>query len=242
MKVLILLREIAGLVLTPFMLWFSLPKSSDRIVDFFRDYSVHVDGLGYVCTFAMFDFEKAKQQKKKKKIAKTRGTYYHSDDDKMMKSYLYFLESYGENEETTRNGGATTAATTTTAPTITNMAKQQPQSSSLKPKPSPLSQSIYKKLSPKPLTRGRATTAGQGPGDWNSSSYIDPLNHTRNGYLGNLKDRYVPPLPVVDEPLGESFLMTLPKTDVNDYRDDDSREPGVLGMVNQFYKDYQISH
>lgn len=218
MKLLILIGEIASLVLTPFILWFSLPNSCDRIVDFFRDYSVHIDGLGYVCTFAMFNFEKAKNHRN----SKSRGTYYQSDDDKMMKSYLYFLESYGDDEETKKNGG--------------NVQHQfQPK------RPTPLSQSMYKKLSPKPLTRGRPTTAGQGPGDWNSSSYnIDALAQTRSN-LDGIREQYRGP---VDEPLGESFLMTLPKTDINNYKDDEDgvKKPGVLGMVNQFYKDYQISH
>jgi hypothetical protein len=58
LKIMIILRELASIVVAPFILWLSLPKSCDKIVDFFREFSVHVDGLGYVCSFAMFNFDK----------------------------------------------------------------------------------------------------------------------------------------------------------------------------------------
>ena len=50
--------ELAGVVLTPFILWFALPPCAPAIVDFFREFTVHVDGLGYVCSFAVFDFQR----------------------------------------------------------------------------------------------------------------------------------------------------------------------------------------
>lgn len=40
------------------MLWFTLPRCSAQIIDFFREFTIHVDGLGYVCSFAVFDFAK----------------------------------------------------------------------------------------------------------------------------------------------------------------------------------------
>lgn len=58
LKVMIFLQELLSVIVTPFVLWFSLPKCSDRIVDFFREFTVHVDGIGYVCSFAMFDFKR----------------------------------------------------------------------------------------------------------------------------------------------------------------------------------------
>lgn len=199
LKPVLLVREIASLVMTPFILWFSLPKSADRIVDFFREYSVHVDGLGYVCTFAMFDFEKNKVNKKDKQKLQKRGTYYTSGEEKMMKSYLYFLDSYGNNE-TQRNGVLHRAKPV-------HHGKQQPNS----------------------------------PEQWNishndpgQSLMLDPL-HKRKG----LRDRFA----VSDadrQVLGESFITTLPKTDAHE--GDDTKNPGVLGLLNEFYRDYQISH
>jgi autophagy-related protein 9 len=49
-------QELAGVLLTPFVLWLALPRCAPALVDFFREFTVHVDGLGYVCSFAVFDF------------------------------------------------------------------------------------------------------------------------------------------------------------------------------------------
>ncbi|KAL2441670.1 Autophagy-related protein 9 [Exophiala dermatitidis] len=56
MKLVLFLEEVLSMIFTPFVLWFSLPKCSERIIDFFREFTVHVDGLGYVCSFAEFNF------------------------------------------------------------------------------------------------------------------------------------------------------------------------------------------
>ena len=58
MKVVIFVRELLSVVITPFVLCFSLPNSAPAIVDFFREFTVHVDSLGYVCSFAVFDFKR----------------------------------------------------------------------------------------------------------------------------------------------------------------------------------------
>lgn len=57
LKISIFIEEIFSVIFTPFVLWFSLPKCSDRIIDFFREFTVHVDGVGYVCSFAVFNFQ-----------------------------------------------------------------------------------------------------------------------------------------------------------------------------------------
>ena len=48
MKVVIFAQEILSVIMTPFVLWYSLPPCAPAIVDFFREFSIHVDGLGYV--------------------------------------------------------------------------------------------------------------------------------------------------------------------------------------------------
>ncbi|KAJ7721553.1 putative transmembrane protein [Mycena maculata] len=58
MKILIFVEELVSVVLTPFVLWFSLPNCAPAIIDFFREFTVHVDGRGYVCSFAEFNFER----------------------------------------------------------------------------------------------------------------------------------------------------------------------------------------
>ncbi|ODV77067.1 APG9-domain-containing protein [Suhomyces tanzawaensis NRRL Y-17324] len=57
LKIVIIVNEILSLILTPFILWFKVLNNSGAVIDFFRDFSIHVDGLGYVCYFAMFNFE-----------------------------------------------------------------------------------------------------------------------------------------------------------------------------------------
>jgi len=58
MKIMIYAQELLSVVLTPFVLWLSLPDCAPAIVDFFREFSIHVDSLGYVCSFAVFDFKR----------------------------------------------------------------------------------------------------------------------------------------------------------------------------------------
>uniref|UniRef100_A0A0W0FWS5 Autophagy-related protein 9 n=1 Tax=Moniliophthora roreri TaxID=221103 RepID=A0A0W0FWS5_MONRR len=89
MKILIFIEEVASVVLTPFVLWFSLPPCAPAIIDFFREFSVHVDGRGYVCSFAEFNFERhgnvkfgAPTQVQDKRMM--------SNEGKMEKSFLNF--------------------------------------------------------------------------------------------------------------------------------------------------------
>lgn len=56
LKVVIFLHELGSVLTTPLILWFSMPKCALQIVEFFRDFTVHVDGVGHVCSFAVFDF------------------------------------------------------------------------------------------------------------------------------------------------------------------------------------------
>lgn len=133
LKILIILNEILSLILTPFVLWFKVSNNSSAIIDFFREYTIHVDGLGYVCYFAMFNFEEKDKNmmydlNKKTKKPAPKGTSHRNkskrsdseessdsegdpdlsnyyQDDKMIKSYMYFLESYGKNAETKGSAG-----------------------------------------------------------------------------------------------------------------------------------------
>lgn len=102
MKVVIFLEELLSIVFTPFVLWFSLPKCSDRLVDFFREFTVHVDGLGYVCSFAVFDFKKGGNTTAQHRADRTerqglRDEYYSTKDGKMLASYFGFLDNYATN-------------------------------------------------------------------------------------------------------------------------------------------------
>ena len=51
-------EEMASILLTPFVLYFSLPYCTEAILDFVRDHTVFVEGVGDICSLANFDFEK----------------------------------------------------------------------------------------------------------------------------------------------------------------------------------------
>jgi autophagy-related protein 9 len=101
MKIVIFLEEILSMIFTPFVLWFSLPKCSDRLIDFFREFTVHVDGMGYVCSFAVFDFKKGandlSQGRRGTGKQDLRTDYFSTKDGKMLASYYGFLDNYGAN-------------------------------------------------------------------------------------------------------------------------------------------------
>ena len=100
MKVVIFLEEIMGIITTPLLLLFSLPKSSDQIIDFFREFTIHVDGLGYVCSFAVFDFQKAAGNTGQQAGQDIREDYYATKHGKMAASYYGFLDNYYVNPKT----------------------------------------------------------------------------------------------------------------------------------------------
>lgn len=101
MKVVIFMEEVMGIITTPMLLLFSLPSCCEQVVDFFREFTVHVDGLGYVCSFALFDFSRgvgAAQQKGPD--ADVREDYYSTKHGKMAASYYGFLDNYVVNPKT----------------------------------------------------------------------------------------------------------------------------------------------
>lgn len=116
-KLLIFLEEILSMIFTPFVLWFTLPDCSDRIIDFFREFTVHVDGLGYICSFAEFNFKKhgnatqnvpPPSQKAQTGFATgataplqtLREDYYATKDQKLEASYWGFMNDYARNPKT----------------------------------------------------------------------------------------------------------------------------------------------
>ena len=106
-RVVIFLEEILGVLVTPLILFFSLPKCSDQIVDFFREFTIHVDGLGYVCSFAVFDFQKDGRNAKQKAPADdARVDYYSSTKHNKMQASLHgFLDNYVYNPRSGLPGG-----------------------------------------------------------------------------------------------------------------------------------------
>lgn len=58
LKITAFLQEVLSVITTPLVLWYTLPQCAPAVVDFFRDFTLHVDNLGYVCSFAVFDFHR----------------------------------------------------------------------------------------------------------------------------------------------------------------------------------------
>ena len=106
LKIVIFLEEVLSIIVTPFILWFSLPKCSDQIIDFFREFTIHVDGVGYVCSFAVFDFKKGDGRKPLHGggNADIRDEYYSTKHGKMAASYYGFLDNYLLNPKTAVQG------------------------------------------------------------------------------------------------------------------------------------------
>lgn len=108
MKIVVFIEEILSMVFTPFVLWFSLPTCSDRIIDFFREFTVHVDGIGYVCSFAEFKLRKPVDpiagNEHRSQLAghdlqsgDVRDDYFASKDHKLEQSYWGFMNDYARN-------------------------------------------------------------------------------------------------------------------------------------------------
>lgn len=111
MKVLIYLEEIMSLLIAPFILWRNANERAARIIDFFRDHTVHIDGLGHVCTEAHFNFSKPKRKlasgagtgaaagENVKDVEGLRADYFGTKDDKMAKSQYYFMQRLGQYDQ-----------------------------------------------------------------------------------------------------------------------------------------------
>ena len=50
--------EVLSVILTPIVLCFSLPACAANVIEFVREHSTYVEGIGTVCDYALFDFDK----------------------------------------------------------------------------------------------------------------------------------------------------------------------------------------
>ena len=94
-KLSILLHELIGILTTPLLLCLVLPRKSNEIVDFFREFTVHVEGIGYICSFALFDFEKhGNPGYGSISLNKAPSKHHQSSQGKLEKSLLSFAENH----------------------------------------------------------------------------------------------------------------------------------------------------
>jgi len=112
-KILIFAEEILSMVVTPFLLMFRLPQCSERIVDFFREFSIVVDGLGVTCSYSMFPFNKGTRAANnipangtgtRREDSDLREDYFMAKDNKMLASYYGFLDTYNTPGGRNHNG------------------------------------------------------------------------------------------------------------------------------------------
>ncbi|KAG8834442.1 autophagy protein atg9 [Serendipita sp. 399] len=104
MKVMIFVQEILSVVLNPLILTLALPKCAPEIIDFFREFTIHIDTLGYVCSFAVFDFRRHGNIKfgapsfgeDTKDGEWQQDERFQSKDGKMEKSFLAFKAAHPE--------------------------------------------------------------------------------------------------------------------------------------------------
>ncbi|KAJ3305114.1 autophagy protein atg9 [Kappamyces sp. JEL0829] len=57
-KLVLLLYELLSVLLVPIILYTSLPNCAGQIIDFVREFTVQVESIGHICSFAVFDFER----------------------------------------------------------------------------------------------------------------------------------------------------------------------------------------
>jgi len=87
-----LLEELLSPVITPFVLCFALRKKSLDIVDFFRNFSVDVVGVGDVCSFAQMDVRRHGNPEwtEPGKINSVATQYEQAEDGKTELSLMHF--------------------------------------------------------------------------------------------------------------------------------------------------------
>ncbi|KAJ1438371.1 autophagy protein Apg9-domain-containing protein, partial [Ochromonadaceae sp. CCMP2298] len=90
----IFLMEILSVVLTPVVLCFSLPACAHTVLDFIRNHSRYIEGVGAVCDFSLFDLERYGDDdygaEKNGFLAKS----HRPNDGKLEKSLLNFQQAH----------------------------------------------------------------------------------------------------------------------------------------------------
>lgn len=98
MKIMVFLEEVMSLILTPWILWRNSGKQCEKIIDFFREHTVHVEGIGNQCNFAVFGFKKDPNAEDATALLQQpdglRDDFYGLKDDKMAASISNFAQYY----------------------------------------------------------------------------------------------------------------------------------------------------
>ncbi|WIA21708.1 hypothetical protein OEZ85_000874 [Tetradesmus obliquus] len=92
-KLALFLEELASVLLTPFILAYSLPRCAGAILQFVADTTTRVEGVGDVCSLAVFDFGRHGNSKYGAP-AHAPAKRLRSKQGKMEKSFLTFVATY----------------------------------------------------------------------------------------------------------------------------------------------------
>ncbi|SCU93702.1 LAMI_0E15302g1_1 [Lachancea mirantina] len=237
LKVILLLRELASLVLSPFILWFALPSSSGKIIDFIREVSVYVDGLGYVCKYATFKVKtrdhgnaahagsssrvgrRNSQESDSGSLSSSSSASSDKGVDKMMQSYMYFIDDYQNKDNA-----------------VGKYQLPRNRSNNLKEFNDHWPHTNYSWKTQFELG-GRSTKSTENS---SKSRHADPSgSQKRHASTTKTRRNLRSSSPLNgDNGLGESFINSIPlqdyghKTKTEELR----RGNGVLGLINQYYK------
>jgi len=89
-KVLYLLEELASPIITPLVLLFCVRQKSQDIVDFYRNFTVEVTGVGDVCSFAQMDIRKHGNPQWLHEGDTEANQYHQAEDGKTELSLVHF--------------------------------------------------------------------------------------------------------------------------------------------------------
>ncbi|KAJ1568661.1 autophagy protein atg9 [Cladochytrium tenue] len=87
-KIVVFLQEIFSVLYSPIILYYSLPRCSEDIIDFFREFTLQADSVGYVCSFAAFNLRSHGNPMYGAPSAA--ADHLMSKEGKMEQSFLYF--------------------------------------------------------------------------------------------------------------------------------------------------------
>ncbi|CAH2350804.1 autophagy-related protein 9 [[Candida] railenensis] len=225
LKVLTILNELMSLVLTPFILWFNIANSSSLIIDFFRDYSIHVDGLGYVCYFAMFNFE---------------------EKDKNMMYDLNKKKKKKRNHRNSRRSGGQDAAPGDTELDLLKKRKGKAKvSDEYESDDSDDSDLNYDSYQDEKMIKSymyflESYDNKKKPASKinNQKGQLNPSKSPKTDIQPNVPRQRNVPESMIDHSMAESMYNINYKFD--DIEEPKAQKSGVIGMLNQFYKHTDI--
>lgn len=91
-KIKLFFLEVLSVLLTPIVLLFSLPQSASAIIDFIRENSTYVDGLGAVCVFSLFELERFGDEQYGAPVTNLNDS--HLENGKLEQSFINFQQNY----------------------------------------------------------------------------------------------------------------------------------------------------